>query len=98
MSKIEVLADPIPSGTDTLVLDMQRLVSMDTSGLDAMQQLHRSLKRQGVGMVLAHVNEQPLLLMQRTGFVQLLGAGHVVDSVAAAAALGLQAAPAASAP
>ncbi len=85
VGKIEDLADQIPAGTHTLVLDMQRLVSMDTSGLDAMQQLHRTLRRQGVAVVLAHVNEQPLSLMQRTGFAQLLGADHVVDSVAAAA-------------
>ncbi len=84
VGKIEDLADQVPVGTHTLVLDLQRLVLMDTSGLDAMQQLQRTLKRQGVGMVLAHVNEQPLALMQRTGFVALLGAGHVVDSVAAA--------------
>ena len=90
VGKIEALADQVPAGTHTLVLDMQRLVSMDTSGLDAMQQLHRTLKRQGVGLVLAHVNEQPMTLMQRTGFAALVGAGNVVASVADAAALSAQ--------
>ncbi len=94
VGKMEDLADQVPAGTHTLVLDMQRLVLMDTSGLDALQQLHRTLKRQRVDMVLAHVNEQPLALMQRTGFVQLLGDSHVVDSVAAAGALSMDAAAA----
>jgi SulP family sulfate permease len=87
VGKIEALADQVPAGTHTLVLDMQRLVSMDTSGLDAMQQLRRTLQRQRVGMVLAHVNEQPLSLLQRSGFVALLGDANVVASVADAAAL-----------
>ncbi len=95
VGKIEELADQVPAGTHTLVLDMQRLVSMDTSGLDAMQQLQRTLKRQGMGLVLAHVNEQPLSVMQRAGFTALLGAGNVVTSVAVAAAL--RPAPAAAA-
>lgn len=38
---------------------MHRLISMDTSGLDALAQRHRTLKRQGIGLVLANVNEQP---------------------------------------
>ena len=97
VGKIEALADKVPAGTRTLVLDMQRLVSVDASGLDALQQLQRTLKRQGVGMVLAHVNEQPLSLLQRSGFIALLGAANVVSSVADAAALNRQQGPVASA-
>jgi SulP family sulfate permease len=85
VGKIEALADQVPAGTHVLVLDMQRLVSMDNSGLDALQQLHRTLKRQGTALVLAQVNEQPLQVVQRSGFADELGAGHVVGSLAEAA-------------
>jgi SulP family sulfate permease len=57
------------------------LVSMDTSGIDALRQLQRTLKRQGVSLVLAAVNEQPLSLIRRSGFEATLGAGAIVDSV-----------------
>ncbi len=96
VGKIEALADQVPAGTRTLVLDMQRLVLVDTSGLDALQQLQRTLNRQGVGMMLAHVNEQPLSLLQRSGFIALLGAANVVASVADAAALSGRQVPAVS--
>jgi SulP family sulfate permease len=84
VGKIEALPEQLPAGTHTLVLDMQRLVSMDTTGLDALEQLWRTLQRRPVRLVLAHVNAQPLSLVRRSGFEALIGTGQVVDSVDAA--------------
>ena len=84
VGKIEALPDTLAAGTRAVVLDMQRLVLMDSSGLDALEQLHRTLKRQGSTLLLASVNEQPLLLMRRAGFEATLGAERIVPTVAAA--------------
>jgi SulP family sulfate permease len=81
VGKIEALPEQLTPGTRAVVLDMQRLVSMDTSGLDALEQMHRTLQRQAVALVLANVNEQPLSLMRRSGFEAVLGAEHIVPSV-----------------
>jgi SulP family sulfate permease len=64
---------------------MQRLVLMDSSGLDALEQMYRTLQRQHIGLVLANVNEQPMGLMRSTGFEQTLGAEHIVPHLQAAA-------------
>ena len=84
VGKIEALPEQLPPGTRAVVLDMQRLVLMDSSGLDALEQMYRTLQRQGTGLVLANVNEQPLTLMRSTGFEAVLGAEHIVPTVAAA--------------
>jgi sulfate permease, SulP family len=84
VGKIEGLAAQLPADTRALVLEMHRLVMLDTSGLDALEQLHRTLQRQGVALVLANVNEQPLSLMRRSGFEATVGADNIVPSVAAA--------------
>ncbi len=84
VGKIEALPDELPAGTRAVVLDMQRLVLMDSSGLDALEQMHRTLQRQGIALVLANVNEQPLSLMRRTGFEAVLGADQIVPTVSAA--------------
>jgi SulP family sulfate permease len=81
VGKIEQLPAQLPPGTRAVVLDMHRLISMDTSGLDALEGLHRTLQRQGQALVLANVNEQPLSLMRRSGFEQRLGADQIVPSV-----------------
>ncbi len=84
VGKIEALPAQLPPGTRAVVLEMHRLVSLDTSGLDALQQLHRTLKRRDIGLVLANVNEQPLSLIHRSGFDAMLGADAIVPTVAAA--------------
>jgi SulP family sulfate permease len=84
VGKIEALPGQLPAGTRAVVLEMHRLISMDTSGLDALSQMHRTLKKQGIGLVLANVNEQPLSLMRRSGFAAVLGEESIVPTVAAA--------------
>ena len=84
VGKIEALPAQLPAGTRAVVLEMHRLISLDTSGLDAMALLHRELKKQGIALVLANVNEQPLSLMRRSGFAAILGEDSIVPTVSAA--------------
>ena len=84
VGKIEALPAQLPPGTRCVVLEMHRLISVDTSGLDALQQLHRSVKRAGVALVLAGINPQPLGLIRRSGFEAELGAGQIVATLDAA--------------
>ncbi len=83
VGKIEGLADQLPPGTRAVVLEMQKLVSMDSSGLDALEQLHRNLQRREIALVLANVNAQPLSLIRRSGFEALIGVDQIVPTVAA---------------
>jgi len=84
VGKVEELPAQLPEGTRALVLEMHRMVLLDTSGLEALRQLHRTLARQEVALVLANVNEQPLSLIRRSGFEATLGAENIVPTVAAA--------------
>jgi SulP family sulfate permease len=86
VGKIEALAEQVPAGTRAVVLEMHRLISIDSSGIDALQQLHSSLQRRGVALVLANVNEQPLGLIRRSGFEAELGADQIVPSLQEAVA------------
>ncbi len=82
VGKVEALPDRLLPGTRAVVLEMHRMVLLDTSGLDALQHLHRSLQTQGVALVLANVNEQPLSLIRRSGFEAVMGAEHIVPTLA----------------
>jgi SulP family sulfate permease len=84
VGKIEALPAQLPEGTRAVVLEMHRMISMDTSGLDALEQLHRVLKKREIGLVLANVNEQPLSLIRRSSFDAILGDDAIVPTVSAA--------------
>jgi SulP family sulfate permease len=83
VGKIEALPQQLPAGTRAVVLEMHRLISIDTSGIDALQQLFRTLQRNGIALVLANVNEQPLGLIHRSGFADEIGADQIVPTVSA---------------
>ena len=87
VGKVEAIGKGLPVGTRALVLDAQRLVSMDTSGLDALQQLKRVLDRQGVRLLLCDLNDQPSGVLRRSGFDQVLGRENIVIDVGAALAV-----------
>ncbi len=84
VGKVESLPARVPEGTRTVVLEMHRLVLLDTSGLEALHQLHRTLHKRGTALVLAHVNEQPMSLLRRSGFEAEIGPENIVPTVSAA--------------
>ena len=56
-----------PQGVQ-VTLDMTLLVSLDTTGLDALEQLMKAVHKRGGQLCLRGVNAQPRSLMERSGF------------------------------
>lgn len=84
VGKVESLPERLRAGTSVVVLEMHRLISVDTSGVDALVQLHRQLQRHGVRLIVAALNEQPRSLLTRSGFDTLLGEHGIAPTLAAA--------------
>ncbi|MDQ6640356.1 MAG: SulP family inorganic anion transporter, partial [Pseudomonadota bacterium] len=88
VAKLEALPDELAPGTTTLVLDAHQLVSIDASGLDAFESVHRALARARIRLVVVGLNEQPLAAMKKWGLDALIGAENLfVDRDSAFAAL-----------
>jgi len=77
VAKLEALPDELPPATTTLVLDAHQLVSIDASGLDAFETLHRTLARADIRLVVVGLNEQPLAAMRKWGLDAVIGAGNL---------------------
>jgi len=56
-----------PAGTN-VVLDASALISLDTTGLDALEQLRKAVEKRGGHLSVHGLNAQPRSLMQRSGF------------------------------
>ncbi|KQW51922.1 MULTISPECIES: SulP family inorganic anion transporter [unclassified Roseateles] len=82
VGKLEPLPEQLPAGTRALVLEMHRLVIIDSSGAEALRELHRALLKRGTALVLAHVNAQPLDLLHRSGLAGELGDAAIVPGIA----------------
>jgi SulP family sulfate permease len=86
VTKLEGLLDPARPLPDVVILEMQKVINMDTTGLDALEALHETLARRGGRLMLADLNEQPLSLLRRSGLFDELGSGNVFSSLESALA------------
>lgn len=71
-------ADKIPEiilkdYTRCLILRMRAVPSLDSTALNALELLCEKCKKQGVRLILSHVNEQPLQVMRKSGFYDMVG-------------------------
>ncbi|MBL0720761.1 STAS domain-containing protein [Piscinibacter sp. Jin2] len=81
--KLEDLPEQLPPGCRVLVLDLQRLIALDSSGLAVLVQLGRDLARRGIALWLVEAHPQPALLMQRGGLLDELGPERLQADLAA---------------
>jgi SulP family sulfate permease len=86
VGKLEALIEPGIGASQprVLILDLHRVINLDTTCLDALEALHRNLARRGATLVLCDANDQPLSLMRRSGFAVLLGKENLVPDLRAA--------------
>jgi SulP family sulfate permease len=84
VSILESLSDPAREQPDVLVLEMHQVINLDTTGLDALEAIQSHLERDGKTLVIAEPTEQPLSLMQRSGFIDRIGADNVFTDLDAA--------------
>ena len=77
VNKLEELLDSRSGHPEIVVLDMQRLIQLDTTGLEGLENLHEQLAKRNCSLLLCGLNSQPLSLMTRSGFVDQLGKSSV---------------------
>jgi SulP family sulfate permease len=69
VTKLDPLLAEVESGPPALdmALDAGHLVALDTTGIDALEQLVDALERRGGRLDILHLNEQPRSLIERSG-------------------------------
>ena len=87
VTKLEELLDPRKTPPDVMILEMHQVINVDTTGLEAMENLHALLIKNQGRLLLAGVNEQPLSLMTRSGFIEKLGRENLLPDLDAALAI-----------
>ncbi len=81
VGKMEALLTPEAVPGKVLILKMQQLINLDTTGLDALESVRKALLARGCQLILVGPNHQPLSLMRRTGFLDRLGAENCVPDL-----------------
>jgi SulP family sulfate permease len=96
--KLESALKRLKQEPDVLILRMRKVMAMDATGLNALEDLYERLCKKGKHLVLSGPHTQPLLVMDKAGFLDRIGRENVCAHVDAALArarelLGLPPAP-----
>lgn len=70
--------------TTCLVLRMRSVPAIDSTAMNALQDLICVCESKGITVVFSHVNEQPMKVMQKSGFVELVGEENFCPNISAA--------------
>ncbi|MFR8227872.1 MAG: SulP family inorganic anion transporter [Lachnospirales bacterium] len=70
--------------TTCLVLRMTGVPALDSTALNALQDFVAFCKSKNITVVFSHVNEQPMKVMTKAGFVELVGSNNFCPNITAA--------------
>ncbi|MEA5019365.1 MAG: SulP family inorganic anion transporter [Gordonibacter sp.] len=71
----------VKSFTKYLIIRMRGVPSLDATAMNALENLYTYCQENGVSLIFSHANEQPMKVMQRAGFVDLVGEEHFRTSI-----------------
>jgi sulfate permease, SulP family len=96
--KLESALKRLKQEPDVLILRMRKVMAMDATGLNALEDLYERLRHKGKHLILSGPHTQPLLVMDKAGFLDRIGRENVCAHIDAALArareiLGLPPAP-----
>lgn len=81
---IEHIVIVVEESAKCLVLRMRAVPALDSTAMNALTALTKTCESKGVTIVFSHVNEQPMKVMKKAGFVALAGEENFCPNITAA--------------
>ena len=82
--KLETALKRARQEPEILILRMRKVLAMDATGLNALEDLYEKLHRKGKHLILSGPHTQPLFMMDKAGFLDRLGRENVSAHIDAA--------------
>ena len=71
---------------DVLILRVRKVLAIDATGLQALEDLHAKLRAKGKHLILSGPHTQPMAVMENAGFVDRLGRENICPHITASLA------------
>jgi SulP family sulfate permease len=79
--KIDVVTQHLHKLPPVVILRLRNMTALDATGLFALEEVARTLKKSGRALILCGAREQPLQLIKQTEFEELVGPENICDNV-----------------
>ncbi len=77
----KILRISINEDTNCLIFRMRSVGTIDATAMNALEQLYKNCKRKKVVLMFSHVNEQPMSVMKKSGFVSKIGIDQYFEHI-----------------
>ncbi len=77
--KVEKIS--MDENTETVILNMHGVTALDSTAMNSLDSLYNKCKKQNVKLMLLSVNEQPLEVMKKSGFFDIVGEENFVSRI-----------------
>ena len=64
-----------------LILRMNNVPALDSTALNALTELYDKCTQKKITIILSHVNQQPMNVMEKAGFAQKIGMENICDNI-----------------
>ncbi|MEK6650264.1 MAG: sodium-independent anion transporter, partial [Bacteroidota bacterium] len=72
------LVEPPPR---VLILRMRNVLTIDASGIRALEDLLKTSRRQGTRLIISGIHSQPMVAFQRSGLLDSIGEANVLGNI-----------------
>jgi SulP family sulfate permease len=83
-SKLETILHRLKREPDVMILRMRKVMAIDVTGLNALDNLREKLASRGRYLVISAPQPQPLQIMEKSGFIAKLGVDNLCPDIDAA--------------
>lgn len=77
----KILKISLDSTHTCIVLRMRSVNAIDATAMHSLEQLQEKCEKKRIKLILSHVNEQPMRIMEKAGFVEKIGKEYFCDHI-----------------
>ena len=77
----EILRINSDKSTKAVVIRMRSVPAIDASAMRSLRELADRAKKKHIMLIFSHVNEQPMSVMQKDGFIDYVGAEYFMPNI-----------------
>lgn len=77
----EILAITSDKSTKVIVIRMRSVPAIDASAMRSLRDLAARAKKKHITLIFSHVNEQPMSVMKKDHFIELIGEEHFLPNI-----------------
>ena len=76
-----VASIPVKAGVSVIIIRMRNIPALDVSALRTLSSVYEHCQKRKIRVLFSHVNEQPLSVMKKSGFYDLVGEKNFCENI-----------------